>query len=130
MSSWIEAFDERMTLEILVDSNVILDVLTVDRRWFNWSDHALRSLNPGNNVFVINPIIYEEVSIGFDKIIEDLEEVLDPAMFRRVRIPWEAAFLAGKCFLKYRRQGGKKDGRKSREGIAEIFVYQMIHISL
>ncbi len=26
--------------------------------------------------------------------------------FRREPLPWEAAFLAGKCFLKYRRLGG------------------------
>lgn len=96
-----------MTLEILVDSNVILDILTVDRRWFEWSDHTLNSLSSGN-VLVINPIIYAEVSIGFDRI-EDLEDALDPSLFRRVQMPWEAAFLAGKCFLQYRRQGGTKD---------------------
>jgi predicted nucleic acid-binding protein len=94
-------------LEILVDSNVILDILTTDRRWFGWSNDMLVKLSAAN-LLVINPIIYSEVSIGFERI-EDLEDALDPRLFRRDQIPWEAAFLAGKCFLQYRRQGGKKE---------------------
>jgi predicted nucleic acid-binding protein len=56
---------------------------------------------------VINPIIYAEVSIRFERI-EDLEDVLSPSYFRRDPIPWEAVFLAGKCFLAYRRRGGRR----------------------
>jgi predicted nucleic acid-binding protein len=59
------------------------------------------------NLFVVNPVIYAEISICFDRI-EDLEEVLSPVYFRRDPIPWEAAFLAGKCFREYRRKGGDK----------------------
>jgi predicted nucleic acid-binding protein len=94
-------------LDILVDSNVILDILTADRSWFRWSNDTLTSLSTTNS-FVINPIIYSEVSVGFERI-EDLEDALDPRLFRRDQIPWEAAFLAGKCFLQYRRQDGKKE---------------------
>ena len=94
-------------MEILVDSNVILDVVTADPHWFNWSNSMLVSLSAAN-VLVINPIIYSEVSVGFEKI-EDVEDVLDPRLFRRGQIPWEAAFLAGKCFLRYRRRAGKKE---------------------
>ena len=56
---------------------------------------------------VINPIIYAEVSVRFDRI-EDLDEALPPAVFQRVPLPWEAAFLAGKSFLAYRKRGGRK----------------------
>jgi predicted nucleic acid-binding protein len=56
---------------------------------------------------VIDPIIYAEVSIRFERI-EDLEEALLPTMFRRDTLPSEAAFLAGKCFVRYRRRGGAK----------------------
>jgi predicted nucleic acid-binding protein len=94
-------------LDILVDSNIILDIATEDKRWFGWSNKTLTGLSAAN-MFVVNPIIYSEVSVGFEKI-EDLEDVLDPRLFRRDQIPWEAAFLAGKCFLQYRRQGGKRD---------------------
>jgi predicted nucleic acid-binding protein len=58
-------------------------------------------------VLVINPIIYAEVSIGFERI-EELEEVFPADSFRRDPLPWEAAFLAGKCFLEYRRRGGAR----------------------
>ena len=58
-------------------------------------------------MLVIDPIIYAEVSIRFERI-EDLEEALSPAMFRRDVLPWEAAFLAGKCFVRYRSRGGAK----------------------
>jgi predicted nucleic acid-binding protein len=56
---------------------------------------------------IINPVIYAEVSVGF-KRIEELEEALSPEIFLRKPIPWEAAFLAGKCFIRYRKLGGTK----------------------
>ena len=93
-------------MDILVDSNVILDIVTEDKRWFQWSSETLARYAE-THILMINPIIYAEVSIGFDRI-EDLEIVLSPAFFRREPLPWEAAFLAGKCFLSYRRRGGKR----------------------
>jgi predicted nucleic acid-binding protein len=89
-----------------IDSNVLLDVLTQDRIWLEWSSEALaRCADEGP--LVINPLIYAEVSIGFDRI-EELDDALDPAVFQRRPLPWEAAFLAGKCFLRYRRRGGTR----------------------
>ncbi|HYN43171.1 MAG TPA: type II toxin-antitoxin system VapC family toxin [Thermoanaerobaculia bacterium] len=90
----------------LVDSNVLLDVLTEDGDWFAWSSEALaRCANEGP--LVINPLIYAEVSVGFDRI-EELDDALEPSVFQRRPLPWEAGFLAGKCFLRYRRRGGAK----------------------
>lgn len=60
-----------------------------------------------SGVLIINPIIYAEVSVGFDRI-EELDEALPADAFRRDPLPWEAAFLAGKCFLAYRRRGGTR----------------------
>lgn len=91
---------------VLVDSNVILDVLTEDARWLSWSEDAL-SRAAEADVLVINPIIYAEISVRFERI-EELEEALPSALFRRDALPWEAAFLAGKCFLAYRRLGGPR----------------------
>jgi predicted nucleic acid-binding protein len=91
-------------MDILVDSNVILDIVTQDAQWFAWSAETLASYADAH-VLIVNPIIYAEVSIGFDKI-EDVDAVLSPAFFRRLSLPWEAAFLAGKCFMMYRRKGG------------------------
>ncbi|MFI5118960.1 MAG: type II toxin-antitoxin system VapC family toxin [Thermoanaerobaculia bacterium] len=90
--------------DTLVDSNVLLDVLTEDARWFGWSSEAL-ARRAGESTLVINPIIYAEVSIGFARI-EDLDETLNAAGLERRPLPWEAGFLAGKCFQRYKRRGG------------------------
>ena len=55
----------------------------------------------------INPIIYAEISVAYPAI-EDVEEALPHEYFMRAQLPWEAAFLAGKCFERYRRRGGNK----------------------
>jgi predicted nucleic acid-binding protein len=91
---------------ILVDSNVLLDVLTEDPNWFSWSAQALARCAE-EAALAINPIIYAEVSVRF-KRIENLEEALAPHFFERHPLPWEAAFLAGKCFLDYRKRAGRK----------------------
>lgn len=92
--------------KILVDSNVILDIVTQDPAWYEWSATQLETLAE-DHAFVINPIIYSEISIGFTRI-EELDEALPVEFFRREPLPWEAGFLAGKCFLKYRRSGGAR----------------------
>src|SRR3990170_1617145 len=93
-------------MDILVDSNVILDIVTEDKNWFQWSSDTLGRYAE-THILVINPIIYAEVSIGFHRI-EDVEMALPPTLFRRDPLPWEAAFLAGKCFLAYRKRGGAR----------------------
>ena len=90
----------------LVDSNVILDVLTEDEKWWDWSSSRLAE-SASDGMLVINPIIYAEVSARFERI-EELDEALPPDYYRRVPLPWEAAFLAGQCFVKYRRRGGSR----------------------
>ncbi len=90
----------------MVDSCILLDVFTEDLKWFEWSSHAL-SEQADSGMLVVNPAIYAEVSIRFSRI-EELESLLPPDVFEHRPIPREAAFLAGKCFLKYRRRGGKK----------------------
>lgn len=90
----------------LVDSNVLLDVLTDDEEWGDWSADRLAEAAHGG-ALIINPIIYAEVSAGFERI-EDLDEALPSTYYRRLPLPFEAAFLAGQCFIKYRRQGGER----------------------
>lgn len=97
-----------MSRGFLIDSNVLLDVLEEEAGWYEWSAAALaRAADSGE--LIINPVIYSEVSVGFEQI-EDLERLMPPTDFVRAPVPWEAAFLAGKCFLAYRRSGG---GRRS-----------------
>jgi predicted nucleic acid-binding protein len=59
-------------------------------------------------MLIVNPIVYAEVSVRFGRI-EELEAVLSPDVFEYRPVPREAAFLAGKCFLRYRRAGGSKE---------------------
>ena len=91
---------------VLVDANVLLDVATNDPRWFVWSSATL-SACADSAILVINPVIYAEVSVGFASI-EELEDSLPADLYRRDPLPYEAAFLAGKAFLTYRRRGGQR----------------------
>jgi len=90
----------------LVDSTVILDIVTVDPDWGQWSEDALARAGDEGQV-VINPIVYAEVSVGFDQI-EELDDAIRSDDFRREALPYEAGFLAGKAFLAYRTRGGQK----------------------
>lgn len=101
--------------EVMVDSNVLLDVLTEDAAWYDWSSRMLEQCAQ-NHLLVINPIIYAELSVGFDRI-EDLDELLPESMIQCRPIPLEAAFLAGKCFVRYRRAGGDK-----RSPLPDFFI--------
>ena len=91
---------------VLVDSNVLLDVMTHDPNWGEWSESMLVRITDRSRV-IINPIIYSEISVGFSRI-EELEAALPNSLIEREQLPYEAAFLAGKIFLTYRRRGGKK----------------------
>ncbi len=91
-----------MATGTLVDSNVLLDVITEDERWMEWSASALAQASEAGPLF-INPVIYAEVSIGFSRI-EDVDDALPPSDYRRLDLPWESSFLAGKAFLEYRRR--------------------------
>ena len=89
---------------VLVDSNVLLDVATNDPSWGEWSARALAEVAE-HATLVIDPIVYAEVSIGYSTI-EALDAAIPAALYRREALPWEAGFLAGKCFVRYRRRGG------------------------
>lgn len=91
---------------LLVDANVLLDVLTDDPQWYDWSAAQLDAC-AARGELCINPIIYAEVSVGFERI-EQLDEALPPGAFTRLELPWDAGFLAGKAFLQYRRAKGAR----------------------
>jgi predicted nucleic acid-binding protein len=79
--------------DILVDSNIILDILTEDPQWFEWSAQKLTEY-ADRGALIINPIIYAEISIGFSQL-QELESAIPDDFFRRDPLPYEAAFLAG-----------------------------------
>ena len=90
----------------LVDSNVLLDILTEDPVWLDWSAAALAGQADAGPL-IINPLVYAEVAARFDRI-EDLEAALPAEYYERQALPWEAAFLAGRTFIRYRRRGGQR----------------------
>ncbi len=91
-------------MRTLVDTNVILDVITNDPKWRDWSSSALRDAAE-HSALTINPIIFAEVSMKFDRIEDAGRALVD---FGRLPLSYEAGFLAGKAFLAYRRRGGTK----------------------
>ena len=95
-----------MSRGTLVDSNVLLDVLTDDPLWSNWSANSLAEAAEAGPLF-INPVIFSEVSIRFSTV-EALDDALPPRDYRRDPLPWAAAFLAGKVFVAYRQNRGTK----------------------
>ena len=92
----------------LVDTNVLLDVVTNDPVWADWS---IRQLDAAavKGPLAINDVVYAELSVRF-AAIEALEAVLTEAGIRLVSMPREALFLAGKAFAQYRAAGGLRTG--------------------
>jgi predicted nucleic acid-binding protein len=91
---------------LLVDTNVLVDVLEDDPEWADWSIGQLRSQSKIHRL-AINPVIYSELSLTFSTV-EALDRAVDDLGLTMIEIPRPALFLAGKAFVRYRRQGGKK----------------------
>jgi predicted nucleic acid-binding protein len=99
----------------IVDSNVLIDVLSDDPVWGSRSSAALRMIG-AEGPLVINEVIYAEVSARYSRI-ELLDQELPRDAFQRESTPWSAAFLAGKAFLDYKRRGGSK-----RSPLPDFFI--------
>lgn len=95
----------RRAAAILVDSNVLLDVVT-DSPWGEWSLQALAHARRVSSL-AINPLVYAEVSAGF-ATAEEVDVRLPPQRFTRLDLPWAAAFRAAQAFVAYRRSGGSR----------------------
>jgi len=91
-----------------VDSNVLLDILTGDPVWFDWSI-AQMEIAARTGPLLFNEAVYAEVSVGF-ATIERLDSVLSAGGLTFSPSPREALFLAGKVFQRYRASGGSRTG--------------------
>lgn len=91
---------------VMVDSNVLIDIISDDPTWGAWSAGRLADAAETGRL-IINAIIYAEVSTRFSRI-EEVERALPRDMLDREAIPYEAAFLAAKAFVAYRRRGGAR----------------------
>jgi predicted nucleic acid-binding protein len=99
----------------LVDANVLIDIFESDPVWAARSERALRAFG-ATGPLVINEVIYAEVSVRYENT-EELDRDLPIDYFQRERVPWPAAFLAGKAFLSYRRRGGAR-----RSPLPDFFI--------
>jgi predicted nucleic acid-binding protein len=81
---------------ILVDTNVLLDLVTDDPDWSAWSLARLEEAALAGPI-LINDIVYAEASIRYNRI-EDLDAMLAQAMIEIASTPRAALFLAGKAF--------------------------------
>ena len=88
----------------LVDSSILIDLFDERSEWREWSDKVLTRC-AARGPLVINPVVFAEVSAGFASL-DDVETALPEAYVRREPLPWDAAFLAGRAFVQYRRRGG------------------------
>ncbi|MGH9904974.1 MAG: type II toxin-antitoxin system VapC family toxin [Pyrinomonadaceae bacterium] len=91
---------------LLVDTNVLIDVLENDVDWADWSLKQLRALAQVHDL-IINPVIYAELSLAFSTV-EALDAALEKMSLTLRELPRPALFLAGKAFVRYRGEGGKK----------------------
>jgi predicted nucleic acid-binding protein len=91
---------------LIVDTNVLVDVLEDDPGWADWSVRQLRAQAQVHEL-LINPIIYSELSLTFESV-EALDDAVNGMGLSVREVPRAALFLAGKAFVKYRRDGGNK----------------------
>lgn len=100
---------------LLVDTNVLVDILENDPEWADWSIGQLRAQSKIHRL-AINPIIYSELSLTFSTV-EALDRAVGNMGLALIEVPRPALFLAGKAFVRYRRQGGRKNNV-----LADFFV--------
>ena len=92
----------------LVDTNVLLDVVTEDAAWADWSQRQLEAAAV-RGPLLINDVVYAELSVGFLRK-EEVDEALAIAQVEMAPMPREALFLAAKVFQRYRAGGGTRSG--------------------
>lgn len=88
----------------LFDSSVLLDLATADPHWCAWSEAQFRSVLRSGLV-LINPIIYAEIAPAFVSV-NQLDRWLDPQIFCKLPLPYDAGWRAAEAFIQYRRAGG------------------------
>lgn len=92
----------------LIDTNVLLDLVTDDPNWADWSIAQLEAASL-NGPLLINDVVYAELAVRYDRV-EDLEAFVDEADLAMAAMPRAALFLAGKVFRQYRKLGGSRTG--------------------
>jgi predicted nucleic acid-binding protein len=89
----------------LIDTNVLIDVVSRDLQWGPWSRHALTvALEAGA---AINPIILAELAARYCTPVA-LHKAFPTDVYAHLDLPWDAAFPTGQAFHRYRQAGGQR----------------------
>jgi hypothetical protein len=92
----------------LVDSNILLDIVTRTPDWWQWSLEKLEDA-ASNGPLVINDVVYAEVSTRYPSV-DTVDSIFRDLRVDLVAMPRAALFLAGKAYLRYRTAGGVRTG--------------------
>ncbi len=96
-----------MKSKILVDSNVLIDIYSKDSKWYDWSAKNL-SQYANKNSFVINPIIYAEISFSFNTLFELDKALIATNDIQLEDLPAHASKFVASSLRTYRKNGGKQ----------------------
>ena len=90
--------------QVIVDSNIIIDIAGESGDWTEWSMQKLHEHTGG---LLINPIVYAELCSPLDSV-SDVDNLVAYLGLKYLEIPKEALFQASQAFLNYRKRGGAK----------------------
>lgn len=93
-------------MAILVDTNVIIDILTDDPDWGDWSENTLEAY--ADKGLAINPTIFAELCFGCDSLRE-ADDTVRQFGLDYLETPRAGLFRASKAFARYKESGGLKD---------------------
>ena len=93
---------------VLVDSNVLIDVISEDPVWCEWSLAQLR-LARAQDKLTINHMVVAEIAVAYDSA-DALMSFLKPTGIAVSPLTTQAAFLASRAFMRYRKTKGTKTG--------------------
>lgn len=92
-------------MAFLVDTNVIIDVLTDDPQWAEWSISKLEACSEDG--LVINPVVYAELCFGCPSA-EFVDDLVRRFSLSFQEIPRRGLFIAAKAFERYKARDGNK----------------------
>ena len=92
-------------MPVLVDTNVILDVLTDDPQWADWSIEQIETWGPEG--LVINPVVYAELCFGSPSA-EFVDDLIRQFALTYQEIPRQGLFRAAKAFAIYKSRRGSR----------------------
>ncbi len=91
---------------ILVDTNILIDVLSTNSNWQSWSLDAMERESLSGSL-LINDIVYAELAARYLSQ-ENVDAVVERLELRFEHLSRPALYLAGRAFAAYRAAGGPR----------------------